>query len=93
MSPTVPNDSVLHEAQRNAGRKLGLLVHATVYLAVNGMLVLVAWSAGSGAWPVFPAAGWGIGLLVHALVVLGPFDAIRGRLVEREVRRIRGGRR
>lgn len=93
MSPTLPNDPVLREAQRIAGRKLGLLVHATVYLVVNGMLVLVAWSAGSGAWPLFPAAGWGIGLLVHALVVLGPFDAIRRRLVEREVRRIEGGRR
>lgn len=91
MPPIPPNDAVLREAQRIAGRKLGLLVHATVYLVVNGMLVLVAWSAGSGAWPVFPAAGWGVGLLVHALVVLGPFDAIRRRLVEREVRRLEGG--
>lgn len=93
MSATLPNDAVLREARRTAGRKLGLLVHATVYLAVNGMLVLAACSAGSGAWPVFPAAGWGAGLLAHALVVLGPFDAIRRRLVEREVRRIEGGRR
>ena len=39
MSPTLPNDPVLREVQRSAGRKLGLLVHETLYLVVNATLV------------------------------------------------------
>lgn len=55
-------------ARRRAGAKLGWYIHAGVYIAVN--LGLATISAMSGRhWAIFPAFGWGIGLLVHGIVV------------------------
>ena len=42
-------------------------IHLTVYGLVIGMLVVI-WAASGGGlpfWPLFPAAGWGVGLGVH----------------------------
>ena len=93
MNSHLPNDAVQREARRIAGRKLGFLVHAAVYVVVNAILVGVAWSSAGGAWPIYPALGWGAGLLVHALVALGPLGRVHRRLVEREVRQIEERRR
>jgi len=93
MNSHLPHDAVQREARRLAGRKLGFLVHAAVYVAVNALLAGVAWSSTGGGWPIFPALGWGIGLLVHALVALGPLGSVHRRLVGREVRRIEERRR
>ena len=42
--------------------------HLFVYLAVNGLLVVVWAVTGAGYfWPVWPIAGWGIGIAAHAL--------------------------
>ncbi len=74
-------------ARRRAGAKMGWYVHATVYLLVN--LGLVAVSMGQGrSWAAYPLLGWGLGLLVHGVVV---FAAIPGggfyeRLLARERR-------
>jgi hypothetical protein len=50
--------------------------HVTAYLIVNGMLValwlVLAITAGLWFfWPVFPMAGWGMGLAFHAVAVYG----------------------
>ena len=76
-------------ARKRAGAKLGWYIHATVYLAVNLMLVMLALSAGRN-WAVFPALGWGLGLAIHGLVV---FFATGGaglheRLVQQERNRL-----
>lgn len=61
-------DATERLARRRAGAKLGWLIHASVYVLVN--LVLVALSAASGrGWAVFPLLGWGLGLAVHGAVV------------------------
>jgi hypothetical protein len=42
-------------------------VHLLVYALVNGMIVGIWMVTGSGFfWPIFPIAGWGIGLVMHA---------------------------
>ncbi len=47
-----------------AKRAFGL--HATVYVAVNLLLVAVWALTGRGYfWPIWPILGWGVGLLVH----------------------------
>jgi hypothetical protein len=60
-------------------------IHLVVYLAVNAMLVVI-WaftSAGqpflhSFFWPIFPIAGWGIGVLINGYV------AYRGNIYTEE---------
>ena len=72
-------------AHRRAERKMGWYIHAFVYIAVN--IGLAALSAFNGrTWAIFPALGWGLGLLVHGLVVFvaPPGSGFRDRLVQRE---------
>lgn len=55
-------------ARRRAGAKLGWYIHATVFVAVNTMLALIAFSHGR-RWAMYPAMGWSIGLVIHGAVV------------------------
>jgi hypothetical protein len=42
--------------------------HLLVYVMVNALIVVVWAMASDGGffWPVFPIAGWGIGIVMHA---------------------------
>jgi hypothetical protein len=53
--------------QRLAGRRSDFYAHLRPYLLVN-LLLIVIWAAtGAGYfWPIWPIAGWGLGLLAHA---------------------------
>jgi len=76
-------------AQRRARAKMGWYAHASVYLLVN--LLLVTLSASSGRhWAVFPALGWGLGLLVHGVSVflLASGSDLHARMVQAERNRI-----
>jgi len=72
-------------ARRRAKAKIGFGIHALVYAAVITGLGLLALSQGR-AWALWPAAGWGFGLLMHGLGVFGfgSGSAWQERLVERE---------
>ena len=53
--------------QPEARRKVGLYIHATVYVAVNVLLITINLSTAPGRlWFEWPLLGWGIGLLAHA---------------------------
>ena len=53
--------------QAVARRKAGLYIHATVYAAVNVLLIIINLSTAPGRlWFEWPLLGWGIGLLAHA---------------------------
>jgi hypothetical protein len=46
--------------------KRGFGIHLVVYLLVNALLVVVWLMTGRGYfWPIWPIAGWGIGLAAH----------------------------
>jgi hypothetical protein len=54
--------------QAAARRKVGLRIHATVYAAVNVLLITINLSTAPGhLWFQLPLLGWGIGLLAHAV--------------------------
>ena len=76
-------------ARRRAGARMGWYTHAFVYLVVN--LVLAALSLGTGRhWAIFPALGWGLGLLLHGLGVwltLGG-AGLQQRLIDQERARL-----
>ncbi|MDZ4125568.1 MAG: 2TM domain-containing protein [Hydrogenophaga sp.] len=78
-------------AERRAKAKLGFFTHALVYAVVITGLSLLAFSQGK-IWSLWPAAGWGFGLLMHGMGVFGfgPGSALRERMLERERERLRG---
>ena len=50
-----------------ARRKVGLRIHATVYAAVNALLITINLSTAPGQlWFHLPLLAWGIALLAHA---------------------------
>ncbi len=78
-------------ARKRAGSKLGWYIHATVYVLVNA-LMFVASSQGLGhrQWSIYPALGWGLGLILHgiAVFVLGAGSGLRENLVQKERERL-----
>ncbi len=72
-------------AHKRAGTRMGLVVHATVYLLVNLGLWAIALATGHH-WAIFPSLGWGLGLAVHAAVVLlaMPGAGLYQRLLQHE---------
>lgn len=72
-------------ARRRAGAKIGWYIHAAIYLCVNTGLLLLSGSQGRH-WGLYPALGWGLGLLAHgvAVWVLMPGGSVMQRLVARE---------
>ncbi len=76
-------------ARKRAGAKLGWYIHATVFIAINVMLFMLSAMSGRN-WAIFPFFGWGLGLMIHGLVV---FFATGGAglhesLVQRERNRL-----
>jgi len=77
-------------ARKRAKAKAGFFIHAVIYLALNTGLTVLALSKGQ-SWSIWPAAGWGFGLLMHGLAVFG-FSAGSGlqkRLLEHERNKLR----
>jgi hypothetical protein len=77
-------------ARRRAAMKMGWFIHAGVYVAVNLMLATLAFLGGRN-WAIYPAMGWGLGLLVHGVVVflVAGAGGLQERLVEGERRKLR----
>lgn len=87
--PQSHSPSVERLARRRAGAKLGWYVHATVYIAVNVLLAALS-AMGERNWAVFPALGWGLGLLIHGFVVfvVSGGGGLHERLVRQERERL-----
>ena len=76
-------------ARRAARARLGWYVHAGTYLAVTAFLALLS-ALGGRTWALYPALGWGVGVVLHAVLVFLATDG-RGfyeRLVAQERQRL-----
>jgi hypothetical protein len=80
-------------ARKRAGAKMGWYIHALVYISVNIGLALLSGLNGRN-WAIFPALGWGLGLLIHGMAVFiaMPGGNLRERLVAQERERILSAR-
>lgn len=82
-------------ARKRAGAKMGWYTHVAVYVAVNLLLVAIAFlggdDGGGRSWPIYPALGWGLGLLLHGVGVfmLGAGNGPKERMVERERQKLK----
>lgn len=64
------SDKQLHELAR---KRVDFRRHLIVYLVINGVLWLLWYVTGSRyPWPVWPMAGWGIGLIFHYMFEYRP---------------------
>ena len=72
-------------ARRRARAKLGWYLHACVYVLVNLLLAFLS-ARSTHAWAVYPALGWGLGLLLHGAAVwlAAPGGTLYTQLLERE---------
>jgi len=85
----MPDADLEATARRRAGARMGWYVHAFVYLVVNAVLAALSLSTGR-QWAIFPALGWGLGLLLHGLGVwlaLGG-GGLQQRLINQERARL-----
>jgi len=83
------NDDLKRIARRRVRAKLGLYIHATVYVVVNAFLALVQSQATPQFhWSLWPLAGWGIGLAIHAAVVFLGNSGVRERMEAAELRKL-----
>lgn len=74
--------------EKRVEEKLGFYIHLAVYILVNSLLITINLTTAPAAyWFVWPLLGWGMGVLIHALVVFvfGEGTAIRKRMLEDEM--------
>ena len=68
MNDVSTEEDLRKQALERVKKRRDFWPHLLVYLMVNTLLVVV-WamtSSGGFFWPVFPIAGWGIGIVMHA---------------------------
>jgi hypothetical protein len=84
-----PDSDVRDQAISRLKKRRELGAHVLTYLLINGFLVVV-WAVTSRDvifWPMFPMAGWGIGLVLHAWDVYRN-DEFREDEIQREIARL-----
>ena len=84
-TPSFKSNDLERLARKRAGAKLGWYAHACVYILVNLFLAFLS-TRSSYPWAVFPALGWGLGLLIHgaAVWIAMPGGNLYAQLLERE---------
>ena len=66
MTETTPREA----AVRRLKSKRDFRNHVAIYVIVNALLVVIWAATGAGYfWPIWPIAGWGIGLAFNAWAV------------------------
>jgi hypothetical protein len=88
-SRPLSDEALERRARRRAGARMGWYAHAIVFLAVNTVLASLSLASGRH-WAIYPALGWGLGLLIHGVVVwivLGG-GGLQDRLVAQERERL-----
>ena len=78
-------------ARKRAGDKLRWYAHVAVYLAVNAAMFAASfYGLRQRPWSVYPALGWGLGVVLHgiAVFVLGSGSELRENLVQKERERL-----
>jgi hypothetical protein len=79
------------QATRRLKAKRELRQHLTAYVIVD-LLLVVIWaitSPGGYFWPIWPIAGWGVGIGIHAWNTFGQ-RPITEADIQREIERGRG---
>ena len=78
-------------ARKRVQARIGFVIHAAMYVVMNAGLFTIWLLTGHGyPWFMWPALGWGIGVLGHAIALaIGPGSNLERRAIERELQRLR----
>ena len=91
MATPLTAEEIERVARKRAGAKIGWYAHASVYLVVNGAMFLASmYGLRQRPWTIYPAMGWGLGLVLHGIAVflLGSGSGLRERMVQKERERL-----
>lgn len=85
------DNSLEARAERRVRRKMGFLIHAFVFIAVNAGLYTINAMTGEPRWAHFPLFGWGLGLAIHGLVtwIALQGEGVRRGMLAREIDSLR----
>ena len=75
-------------AKERAEAKIRFYIHLAVFLVINCLLIVINLKTSPGSlWFLWPLCGWGIGVVLHGLKVLGVFNynAAKQRLIAKEL--------
>lgn len=86
MSETTEYD----RARRRVEAIRGFNIHATIYVAVNLVLMTIDLLTPGARWFYWPLIGWGIWLMAHGLTVYGSTRLWGPRWEERKVKEFLG---
>ena len=74
----------MNDARKTVHARIGFYIHLTAFLVVNAMLLVINLATSSGhLWFQWPLLGWGIGIIVHAVVTFW-LPGVRRRMIEKE---------
>ena len=75
------NNELLRLAKRRVFLKKTVKWHAIIFLIVNVFLCVIYYLTTPGGyfWPLWSIAGWGVGLVIHAVVVGSVLSSTRSR--------------
>jgi len=87
-APKETNEKLLKLAKRRVLLKKSIKWHVIIYLIINAFLCVVYYLTTPDGyfWPMWSMAGWGLGLIVHVVVVCSVLSSTRNRqnAVEKE---------
>jgi fatty acid desaturase len=86
LQPPPPDEERLARAQRRLAARKGFYVHLFVFIMVLAGLAIVNLSTGGPWWVLWVLLGWGIGIVAHAMTVLGRSSQAIASWEERKLR-------
>jgi hypothetical protein len=78
---------VRQRAQKRVYKRIGFMWHLLVFLMANGAMIAIDLRySPNTSWFVWPLAGWGAALLMHAFATFGS-RSVTSDMIEAEVQR------